>query len=82
MSAETRAPGATPSGAAVTEEAVGQPGSVRLRQQAARYVPFLALILLLVGFGIAESERFLTVRNAQIILLQSAVLIIVGLGMT
>jgi ribose/xylose/arabinose/galactoside ABC-type transport system permease subunit len=53
-----------------------------LRQQAARYIPFLALILLLVGFGIAESERFLTVRNAQIILLQSAVLIIVGLGMT
>jgi ribose/xylose/arabinose/galactoside ABC-type transport system permease subunit len=55
---------------------------VRLRQQTARYIPFLALILLLVGFGIAESERFLTVRNAQIILLQSAVLIIVGLGMT
>jgi ribose/xylose/arabinose/galactoside ABC-type transport system permease subunit len=55
---------------------------MRLRQQAARYIPFLALILLLVGFGIAESERFLTVRNAQIILLQSAVLIIVGLGMT
>jgi ribose/xylose/arabinose/galactoside ABC-type transport system permease subunit len=53
-----------------------------LRQQTARYIPFLALILLLVGFGIAESERFLTVRNAQIILLQSAVLIIVGLGMT
>jgi ribose/xylose/arabinose/galactoside ABC-type transport system permease subunit len=53
-----------------------------LRHQAARYIPFLALILLIVGFGIAESERFLTVRNAQIIMLQSAVLIIVGLGMT
>ena len=34
------------------------------------------------GFGIAESERFLTARNAQIILLQSAVLVIVGLGLT
>ena len=82
MSSETRTPVATPGGAAVTEETAGQSGSMRLRQQAARYIPFLALILLLVGFGIAESERFLTVRNAQIILLQSAVLIIVGLGMT
>jgi ribose/xylose/arabinose/galactoside ABC-type transport system permease subunit len=82
MLSETRTPAATPSGVAVTEETTGQPRSVRLRQQAARYIPFLALILLLVGFGIAESERFLTVRNAQIILLQSAVLIIVGLGMT
>ena len=82
MSSETRTPVATPGGVAVTEETAGQSGSMRLRQQAARYIPFLALILLLVGFGIAESERFLTVRNAQIILLQSAVLIIVGLGMT
>jgi ribose/xylose/arabinose/galactoside ABC-type transport system permease subunit len=82
MLSETRTPAATPSGVAVTEETTGQPRSIRLRQQAARYIPFLALILLLVGFGIAESERFLTVRNAQIILLQSAVLIIVGLGMT
>ena len=82
MSSETRTPVATPGGVAVTVETAGQSGSMRLRQQAARYIPFLALILLLVGFGIAESERFLTVRNAQIILLQSAVLIIVGLGMT
>jgi ribose/xylose/arabinose/galactoside ABC-type transport system permease subunit len=82
MSSETRTPVAMPGGAAVTEETAGQSGSMRLRQQAARYIPFLALILLIVGFGIAESERFLTVRNAQIILLQSAVLIIVGLGMT
>jgi ribose/xylose/arabinose/galactoside ABC-type transport system permease subunit len=82
MLSETRSPAAAPSGVAVAEETTGQPRSVRLRQQAARYIPFLALILLLVGFGVAESERFLTVRNAQIILLQSAVLIIVGLGMT
>jgi ribose/xylose/arabinose/galactoside ABC-type transport system permease subunit len=82
MSSETRTPVAMPGGAAVTEETAGQSGSMRLRQQAARYIPFLALILLIVGFGIAESERFLTVRNAQIIMLQSAVLIIVGLGMT
>jgi ribose/xylose/arabinose/galactoside ABC-type transport system permease subunit len=82
MLSETHTPAAIPSGVAVAEETTGQPRSVRLRQQAARYIPFLALILLLVGFGIAESERFLTVRNAQIILLQSAVLIIVGLGMT
>src|SRR5215211_5402075 len=81
MSSETQSPVA--SGAvAVTEETTGQRRSVMLRHQAARYIPFLALILLIVGFGIAESERFLTVRNAQIILLQSAVLIIVGLGMT
>jgi ribose/xylose/arabinose/galactoside ABC-type transport system permease subunit len=79
---ETRTPAPAAGGVAVTEETTGQPRSVRLRQQTARYIPFLALILLLVGFGIAESERFLTVRNAQIILLQSAVLIIVGLGMT
>jgi ribose/xylose/arabinose/galactoside ABC-type transport system permease subunit len=82
MLSETRTPAAAAGGVAVTEETTGQPRSVRLRQQTARYIPFLALILLLVGFGIAESERFLTVRNAQIILLQSAVLIIVGLGMT
>jgi ribose/xylose/arabinose/galactoside ABC-type transport system permease subunit len=82
MLSETSTPAAAAGGVAVTEETTGQPRSVRLRQQTARYIPFLALILLLVGFGIAESERFLTVRNAQIILLQSAVLIIVGLGMT
>jgi ribose/xylose/arabinose/galactoside ABC-type transport system permease subunit len=82
MLSETRTPAPAAGGVAVTEETTGQPRSVRLRQQTARYIPFLALILLLVGFGIAESERFLTVRNAQIILLQSAVLIIVGLGMT
>ena len=82
MLSETRTPAAAAGGVAVTEETTGQPRSVRLRQQTARYIPFLALILLLVGFGIAESERFLTVRNAQIIILQSAVLIIVGLGMT
>ena len=82
MLSETRTPAAAPGDVAGTGETAGQPRSVRLRQQAARYIPFLALILLLVGFGIVESERFLTVRNAQIILLQSAVLIIVGLGMT
>lgn len=82
MSSETRTPVATPGGVAGTEETTGQRRSVMLRHQAARYIPFLALILLIVGFGIAESERFLTMRNAQIIMLQSAVLIIVGLGMT
>ena len=82
MLSETRTPAAAPVDVAVMGETAGQPRSARLRQQAARYIPFLALILLLVVFGIAESERFLTVRNAQIILLQSAVLIIVGLGMT
>lgn len=82
MSSETQAPVADSSAVALPEEARQQGRSVRLRQQAARYIPFLALILLVVGFGIAETDRFLTARNAQIILLQSAVLIIVGLGMT
>ena len=61
---------------------VQQRTALAARQQAARYVPFLALIVLVIGFSIAESERFLTARNAQIILLQSAVLIVVGLGLT
>jgi ribose/xylose/arabinose/galactoside ABC-type transport system permease subunit len=82
MASETQTPVAAAGPVAATEETPGRRRSVALRRQAARYIPFLALILLIVGFGIAESERFLTVRNAQIILLQSAVLVIVGLGLT
>ena len=84
MATEAQAPVELPPGAPVSEEAVGGPALTRQRwrQQAARYVPFLALTLLVVGFGIAEPDRFLTQRNAQIILLQSAVLVVVGLGMT
>jgi ribose/xylose/arabinose/galactoside ABC-type transport system permease subunit len=81
MSSEMPSPVASGTDAAVMDPARGR-DLAGLRQRAARYVPFLALILLIVGFGIAAPERFLTTRNAQIILLQSAVLVVVGLGLT
>lgn len=45
-------------------------------------VPFLALLLLTIVFSLLEPTRFPTWRNAQVILNQSAVLSIVGFGLT
>jgi len=45
-------------------------------------VPFLALILLAVAFSLMEPTRFATLRNIKVILNQSAVVSIVGFGLT
>lgn len=45
-------------------------------------VPFLALILLTIFFSLLEPTRFATLRNARVILNQSAVVSIVAFGLT
>jgi ribose/xylose/arabinose/galactoside ABC-type transport system permease subunit len=54
----------------------------RVREQLRVYVPFLALILLTLIFTLLEPNLFFTLRNARVILSQSAVLSIVGFGLT
>lgn len=54
----------------------------RVREQLRVYVPFLALILLTLIFTLLEPKLFFTLRNARVILSQSAVLSIVGFGLT
>lgn len=54
----------------------------RVREQLRVYVPFLALILLTLIFTLLEPNLFFTLRNAKVILSQSAVLSIVGFGLT
>lgn len=54
----------------------------QIRQGFRVFVPFLALILLAIVFAVLEPARFPTLRNAVVILNQSAVVSIVGFGLT
>ncbi len=54
----------------------------RIRPYARIYIPLSAFVLIFVVFGALEPARFLTLGNAAIVLSQSAVLCVVGFGMT
>ena len=54
----------------------------RIRPYARIYIPVSAFVLTFVVFGVLEPARFLTLGNAAIVLSQSAVLCVVGFGMT
>lgn len=54
----------------------------RLRLNLTSVIPFAALILLVLLFAITAGDRFLTLGNIAILLQQSAVLAVVGFGMT
>jgi ribose/xylose/arabinose/galactoside ABC-type transport system permease subunit len=54
----------------------------RIRPYARIYVPLSAFVLTFAVFGVLEPARFLTLGNGTIVLSQSAVLCVVGFGMT
>lgn len=54
----------------------------RVRSYSRIYIPLSAFVLTFVIFGVLEPARFLTLGNAAIVLSQSAVLCVVGFGMT
>ncbi|MCB1495986.1 MAG: ABC transporter permease [Bauldia sp.] len=52
------------------------------REVARKFIPFAALALLIVIFGIAAPDRFMTFDNARTVLVQTVVLAIVAFGST
>ncbi|HLS88125.1 MAG TPA: ABC transporter permease [Sphingobacteriaceae bacterium] len=64
------------------DRAAGKPAGLWLRDRLARYVPFMALVLLLITFSILAPGRFATLQNGKIVLEQTAVLAIVSFGLT
>jgi ribose/xylose/arabinose/galactoside ABC-type transport system permease subunit len=55
----------------------------RSRREVARtFIPFVALLLLILGFSIAAPDRFATFDNARTVLVQTVVLAIVAFGST
>jgi ribose/xylose/arabinose/galactoside ABC-type transport system permease subunit len=54
----------------------------RIRPYARIYIPLSAFALTFVVFGVLEPARFLTLGNGAVVLSQSAVLCVVGFGMT
>ncbi len=67
------------------EEAAGQarrPGAGWARRAAARYSTVVALLILILVFGLLRPDTFLTTANLQTILSSQAVLLILTLGLT